>query len=549
MAKGWSASPLPVFLVLLLAILGCNKFGSLTGTRDARVADAEKIAATALKADVLSDPPSPGASVVRQLVRLDPEAASMQKTVEDLERSGLKKFTAELAEKNKLTIPKTTSRATGPTPRPGGPHLLAMLQAQTVASPPIGASSSEINILVAIVSVFNDWVAPALSENGEINPSKREYNGDSYTDMSMEVGRGAAGATKFGFKMNTRGINGKRSLDSDIEGRMEGKRCPDASGNVDFTLQVKLSGKHANSSYIQEATAKITATTNDSGDVASYDMKLNQGIQESVGGRNTYIESAFEVGGSGDQINVSQQRFIRGSQDEGPHAAELATSGLRAAMQAGFSGLKLAESMWKNGGCVVIVAPSPGRVEVNSTTQIPVEVKHRFDGSSVSSKITATLSGESSVAPTSLPSTPGDLTYTAPGEQNKSAKIELTSTSKRGGAKLSLDASTGGAAYRIVGGKDAWQTDTNVCDIMKPFTLTGGGFTMNVSGGLSGTYTYVGPFGAQGGESYTISLPDGIGKPGTMSGGGVGCAGGKCKNEGESYSLTPIDPASCGQGN
>lgn len=98
------------------------------------------------------------------------------------------------------------------------------------------------------------------------------------------------------------------------------------------------------------------------------------------------------------------------------------------------------------------------------------------------------------------------------------------------------------AAYQIVGGADDWQTNTAVCDIMKPFTLTGNGFTMNFSGGLSGTYTYVGPFGAQGGQGYSISLPEGVGKPGTMTGGGVGCAGGECANGTEYYTLTPIEP-------
>ena len=65
---------------------------------------------------------------------------------------------------------------------------------------------------------------------------------------------------------------------------------------------------------------------------------------------------------------------------------------------------------------------------------------------------------------------------------------------------------------------------------------------MNFSGGLSGTYTYTGPFGAQGGQGYSISLPEGIGKPGTMTGGGVGCAGGECANGTEYYTLTPIEP-------
>ncbi len=101
------------------------------------------------------------------------------------------------------------------------------------------------------------------------------------------------------------------------------------------------------------------------------------------------------------------------------------------------------------------------------------------------------------------------------------------------------------APYRIVGGLDDWQTNTAVCDIMKPFTLTGGGFTMNVSGGMSGTYTYSGPFNAQGAGTYTISLPDGIGKPGTMTGGGSGTITGDKVYTGkgtEHYTLTPIEP-------
>jgi len=106
-------------------------------------------------------------------------------------------------------------------------------------------------------------------------------------------------------------------------------------------------------------------------------------------------------------------------------------------------------------------------------------------------------------------------------------------------------ASTGGGSYQIVGGLDDWQTNTKVCDIMKPFTLTGGGFTMQVSGGLSGTYSYTGPFNAQGRGNYTISLPDGVGKPGTMTGGGSGQVTGDKVYTGsgtEKYTLTPIEP-------
>lgn len=99
-------------------------------------------------------------------------------------------------------------------------------------------------------------------------------------------------------------------------------------------------------------------------------------------------------------------------------------------------------------------------------------------------------------------------------------------------------------AYQIAGGLDDWQTNTRVCDIMKPFTLTSSiGISMQLSGGLSGTYTYSGgPFNAQGAGTYTISLPEGLGKPGTMTGGGEGSAGDHTGSGTEKYTLTPIEP-------
>ncbi|MEO6589492.1 MAG: hypothetical protein ABIP06_09325 [Pyrinomonadaceae bacterium] len=98
------------------------------------------------------------------------------------------------------------------------------------------------------------------------------------------------------------------------------------------------------------------------------------------------------------------------------------------------------------------------------------------------------------------------------------------------------------AAFQIVGGLDDWQTSTKVCDILQPFTLTGGGFTMKLSGGLSGTYSYSGPFAANGVGTYTISLPEGLDKPGTMTGQGEGSAAGYTGSGTEKYTLTPIEP-------
>ncbi len=100
------------------------------------------------------------------------------------------------------------------------------------------------------------------------------------------------------------------------------------------------------------------------------------------------------------------------------------------------------------------------------------------------------------------------------------------------------------AAFQIIGGLDDWQTNTKVCDIMKPFTLTGGGLRNEFSGGLSGTYSYTGPFNSHGTGTYIISLPGGLDKPGTMTGSGEGSAEGALGSGTEKYTLTPIPPCS-----
>ena len=67
---------------------------------------------------------------------------------------------------------------------------------------------------------------------------------------------------------------------------------------------------------------------------------------------------------------------------------------------------------------------------------------------------------------------------------------------------------------------------------------------MKLSGGLSGTYTYSGPYAAGGNGTYNISLPNGLDKPGTMTGQGPGSVMGRRGSGTEKYTLTPIEPCS-----
>ena len=147
------------------------------------------------------------------------------------------------------------------------------------------------------------------------------------------------------------------------------------------------------------------------------------------------------------------------------------------------------------------------------------------DGVPTGGTVQALLSaGEKAVDPSSTP-IPVDAVfeYSASDEPNKTGTVSLEARSKRGVGRVDINFDTNQtAAYQVVGGLDDWQTDTAVCDIMKPFVLTGI-LTMNFTGGLSGSYEYSGgPFDAAGSGTYEISLPNGPGQAGTMTGTGEG---------------------------
>lgn len=545
-------------VVVLFAVMGCGKLSEFVKKDDPRLAAAEKLAEETSKIDILADPPSPGAGIVRRLAQLDPQVASLEKRVEELERSALKKLIADLKKEHRPNEKKKSPdrddasiRRDRPVASSSGfakPSVAMLMFQQSGASTQetqIGVPPAVMNTVAMITSVLNDYLTSFITEKAEVKGTKREDKGASYTDMSVELGRGEAGSTKFGFKINTRGKDGNRSLDSDMEGSVDGKRCPDATGKIDFTIKVKLSGSTAAASFTQEVTAKIVATTNDDADVASSTQNITQGIRESIGGRNTYIETAFDITGHKGNYSADNWRLVRTSQDLGPHAQKLVDSADEGAMGASLSALAVAEVMWQNGMCVELVAKSPGTVEPSSVTEIPVNVKHKFEGGSVPSRVSVTLSGETSVSPKQIDQTPGKLSYTAPPEKNKSATIKLEARSKRGRAKLDLSATTGGNAYAISGTIDEASMSGTTCDSSQPFTIGGTlTFTFTPTSATTGRYTYRGPYSATGSGPYVIN------GDGTMKLDGTGCImGGNCATYSHNWTATPIDPAKCKDGN
>jgi hypothetical protein len=374
---------------------------------------------------------------------------------------------------------------------------------------------------------------------------KDEKTGDVQASMVLSVEKDGGPMT---MELTTKVSMPIFGLDANSKIVLTGELCPNSDGKVDITVKGSSNGRAGSSGsviYDKNLEARIVATVDDDANVAGADFDLRQATRSTAGGRQIYVDTGQSGRLTGDDYSnteFGELKINRASSQVTPADQQVSDDGILATYYLAIGALQSAKERWQSGGCVKIEASSPGTVAPSSNTSIPVTVRHKFDGSEVPSKLDAALKGETSVDPTTLARTAGTLTYTAPGETGKSATITLNATSRRGKATLDLNANTGGASYQIVGGLDDWQTNSKVCDIMKPFQLTGGGFTMELSGGLSGTYTYTGPFNAQGSGTYTISLPEGLGKPGTMTGGGAGSAEGFTNTGTEKYTLTPIAP-------
>jgi hypothetical protein len=545
-----------VLVIMAILVLGCGRSGSKEETSGV---DYNKLVVILPPYNGEDPPPSPGAAALRMLAELEPDVTQLIDGVEAVERSAIQKTLAALeVQFNDGTNPQKPASAVRPTmPDPAAgtaarsPKTVVlsagMLMFQGQTDSPIGGNR-DAALVGLLVSGLSDVLAPYLKESGSVSKSLKETKDGATATMSVEIGRGADGSTQFGLGLKTETNKNGVAAKTELAAKIDGQRCPNAEGQLPFTIKVLLGAESGQAALTREVTANVRAIVNDNATIATSTMDLTQATRQVKDGRSVYIETASTMNYDGTTYSESNFRVIRNSQQAtAANARPLSDAGLQAAFAVANTALRNAELVWLDGGCTKIEATSPGTVQPSSATAIPVTVRHTFDGSEVPSKLDAALSGGMSVDPTTLPRTSGTLTYTAPGETGKNATIKLTATSRRGRATLDLTANTGGSAYQIVGGLDDWQTDSRVCDVMRPFTLTGGGFTMQLSGGLSGTYTYSGPFNAQGTGTYTISLPDGVGKAGTMTGRGPGTITGDKIYAGsgtEKYALTPIPPCS-----
>ena len=433
---------------------------------------------------------SPGAEVVRRLADLDPSLAVFASGVEAVERSAMKKTVYGEPDENK----KDTDKTAPPLPkelkdlkglfkparyeepfRSTGPALLIFQGGVANAADRTQAAALIGGLITGLKQIFSENHKSA-SSTGSVKERKTETKDGATTTMGVELAFNDDGSSTFGLELKTEAEKDGVKVTAEMTGKVEGLDCPNAEGQVPLTVRIRLGGVGGGVGYTQELTAFIRTTVDDNADIATTTIDLTQGTREVAKGRETYVETGMTVQYERDLENLrdSNWRLIRHSQnaaEDVQQAEASARSGQDSAFAMALTVLKIAEHKWQNGGCVQIVATSPGNVATSSTNQIPVKVTHKFGGADIPSKLEATLSGEASVDPKVIPRTAGTLTYVAPGERNQNATIQLKASSRRGRATLALTASTGGQSFRADGVSNGVSFTGEICSLNKPFAI------------------------------------------------------------------------------
>ena len=473
-----------VLLIVLLALSPSCTFLKSKLSRDSHLPD---IPTQIPVFDPQAPLVSPGAEVVRRLADLDPSLAVFASSVEAVERAAMKKTIYGEPDEKKDTektapqLPKGLKELKGlfkparyevPV-RSSGPALLMFQSGGASASDRAQAAALIGGLITGLKDIFSESHKDA-STTGSVKDRKVETKDGATTTMGAELAFNDDGSSTFGIELKTEAEKDGVKVSTELTGKVEGLDCPNAEGQVPLTVRLRISGIGGGVGYTQELTAFIRATVDDNADIVNTTVDFTQGTREVTKGREMYIETGMTVQYDAKNTRASNWRLIRHSQnaaEDMQQAEAAAKSGQDSAFAMALTVLKIAEHKWQNGGCVQIVASSPGNVATSSTNQIPVKVTHKFGGADVPSKLEATLSGEASVDPKVIPRTAGTLTYVAPGERNKNATIHLQASSRRGRATLDLTASTGGQSFRADGVSNGVSFTGEICSLNKPFSI------------------------------------------------------------------------------
>lgn len=382
------------------------------------------------------------------------------------------------------------------------------------------------------------------------------------TSVTVGGGSDSAGRVSSEIEFTTSEVIDGNEVTITQRRKVTGDVCPDAAGSlvVEFEVSNRVaatSGRASGAAAIELA-ATATGAVNDAASLTTIDIDARQQTTApGTAGKPVFVDTSMGLR-AGDLASESGYDVItttrpatlnRSSQGASPADQDsLNREGMTAIIEMVRSYFRALEDLWKNGRCVEVVAESPGQVEPGSSHDVKVAVRHKLDGTSLSVPVDVSLQGGDSVSPERIDEAPGSLTYRASEKSPDSATISLVSTSRRGIGKKDLAVQIGMPAYEARGGGGEFTGTGTICSLSKPFTISGGGVTVDFTpkDATSGTYSYSGSlqgFPVFGKGTYTVKADD---SGGTLTASGPGTVktpvGNMTATDTERYTLTPTDP-------
>ena len=412
-------------------------------------------------------------------------------------------------------------------------------------------------------NLFGSMVPPGAAVAAGKSPPTTVTDEDSTATGSIGLDVKADGTTTFGLDFDVKVDRAAKSGEAGAKGVEAAKGsaslgfeatanpCPDANGIVNITFRAKLGSNIKAGAKSAIGTTEVSGTAkvnvDDSASVTGFEMDARQqSTGTNAAGTGTFVDSSASVrlAWKGDNPGLSRTGDTLNRESQAVGFAErnrMHNDGMDKAADFVMGYAVALEVYWKDGRCVKVVAASPGRVKPGTVSPISVSVVHKIEGKPLAVPVDATLKGPQSIDITRIERSPGTITHTASQDPKSAATIDLVSTSRRGIGKATVSIEVGESnAYVVVGGLEDFQVNQTVCDVMAPFVLTSPGVaSMKFSGGLAGKVEASGVFNLSYVGTYVINLPDGPGKPGTMSSSSGGSIANQAGSGTEKYTLTP----------
>ena len=251
-------------------------------------------------------------------------------------------------------------------------------------------------------------------------------------------------------------------INSTGKGHIDGDACPDASGIA--TAHISFS---ASESYFSAASgaggfglqedfsANVRIRADDNANLAGVEIiakahETSSGGLGAAGAPGELTPHELNAGATFTLPNDPATGFgpsvVTGVSTDSTAAASLLLGmGIFAQLPAK-AAAKAAETAWRSGMCVR-VSPSPagGDVAKDSTTEVNVTVRQRYDGLELNKPVTATLSGPKSIEPAGQAQpAPATFSYTAGPKDKDTGTVTFKSVSNRGIGQTTVYFQVGG---------------------------------------------------------------------------------------------------------